>query len=139
MSLRVGIACCMWHVKSCLVLFMLCCVVCVVHVPRCRCCASYSYVLACVLMCNSLGASFSPILARHVSKVYKDNLQVEPQKSPKPKGTKSSGTRYINLDRYKKVSEGGPVRACGRRRDTQPAVIRAKAASQTLMEVIGQR
>ena len=90
-------------------------------------------------MCNSLGSSFSLILARHVSKVYKDNLQVEPQKGPKPKGTKSSGTRNINFGRHKEVSEGGPVRACARRRDMQPAVIRAKAALQTLMEVIGQR
>ena len=81
-------------------------------------------------MCNSLGSSFSLILARHVSKVYRDTLEVEPQKSPKPKETKSSGTRNINFGRYKKVSEGGPVRASGRRRDTQLAVIRKAAARQ---------
>ena len=96
MSLRVGIACCMWHVKSCLVLFMLCCIVCVVHVPRCRCCASYSFVLACVLMCNSLCSSCSLILAPHVSMVYKEKLPVllpKPHNSKNPNGRTKSGSR----------------------------------------------
>ena len=135
MSLRVGIACCMWHVMSFLVLFMLCCVVCVVHVPRCRCCASYSFVLACVLMCNSLGWSFSLIVALHVLMVYKENLHNinKRLKSPKPKGEQLSTTRRARnkkSGRYRKKSEGGPVRASGRRRYTQRATIQAKMTNK---------
>ena len=43
MSLCVGIVCCMWHVMSFLVLFMLCCVV-------CGACASLS-LLCIILFC----------------------------------------------------------------------------------------
>ena len=107
----------------------------VVHVPRWRCCASYYFVLACVLMCNSLGWSFSLIVALHVLLVYKENLHNinKRQKSPEPKGEQLSTTRKARnkkSGRYRKKSEGGPVRASGRRQYTQRATIQAKMTNK---------
>ena len=65
--------------------------------------------------------------------VYKEKILVllpKPHNSKNPNGRTKPGSRNKTSGRYKRRSEGGPIRASGRRRDNQPAVIRYEMARQ---------
>ncbi len=64
--------------------------------------------------------------------VYKDNLPATPVKAPRAvkNPNAKSGSKGKTSGTYRTQSEGGRKRASGRRKPTQPAVMRRQAAKE---------
>ena len=90
----------------------------------------YRCVLHCVCDCSPHAGSSrgAASILVEAGMVYKENLPEQHVKPPRVKANPNgkSGTRQSG--RHKTRSEGGRVRASGRRKSTQPAEQRKKAA-----------